>query len=38
MMNHCDLVSTIMFHLHIVIMNNKSVTIKIKYSFDVCTS
>jgi len=36
-MKHRDLVSTFMCHLHIVIMNNKSVTIRIKYSFDACT-
>jgi len=37
-MKHRDLVSTIMFYLHIVIMTNKITKIRIKYSFDVCTS
>jgi len=34
-MKHRDLVSTIMFYLHIVIIINKIIKLRIKHSFDV---
>jgi len=33
---HRDLVSTVMFYLHIVIMTNKTSRIRINYSFSAC--
>jgi len=35
-MIHRDLVITVMFYSHIVIMTNKTSRIRIKYSFSAC--